>query len=365
MLQEASLSSSLEEAEAAKVSIIIPVFNRPSMLKHALSSIRQQTYSKIEIIVVDDGSDEDSAREYTRLAEAFGEAQEVKLIRKANGGAASARNAGILASSGDYIYFLDSDDLIFPESIEALVCALTGSGESYCIGRVVEVDYSLRRNLGETHRDGSGNIMRNAQWCTHASLYRKSAVLAVGGFDDSLRNGEDTIFQIKMKLKYGDGARCNAFVGARRRHKQGHLSFDGGSADDRARFLVAAADLISRHDAFLNERRAVRLRSIAAFLFILARIRRRRWEETDHAFELVANILLHDSRLGLTVTRWLSVPDGQLRLLAVFLLLYATKRLRSAASGLTRLTSRRGEAAQRLSNALSQLSRTICATELR
>jgi glycosyltransferase involved in cell wall biosynthesis len=94
------------------VSVIIPVFNGGNLLVEALESVFAQSYSNIEVIVVDDGSTDNSVNIISRYKSSL------RFIRQENGGSAKARNTGILSSSGDYISFLDQDDLLFPKKIE-------------------------------------------------------------------------------------------------------------------------------------------------------------------------------------------------------------------------------------------------------
>lgn len=100
------------------VSIIIPIYNVESYVSQAIKSAIHQTYQKIEIILVDDGSTDNSsnicdsyAREYSNIS----------VIHKKNGGLSDARNAGLKNANGEYVYFLDSDDWIEPYTIETLL----------------------------------------------------------------------------------------------------------------------------------------------------------------------------------------------------------------------------------------------------
>jgi len=96
---------------AALVSCIVPCFNGERFLEECLRSILAQTHRPLEIIVVDDGSSDDTAS----VAESFGDA--VKLIRQTNSGVAAARNAGAGAATGDWLAFLDADDWYAPDRI--------------------------------------------------------------------------------------------------------------------------------------------------------------------------------------------------------------------------------------------------------
>lgn len=107
------------------VSIIIPVYNSELYLEEAIKSCLNQSYSNIEIIIIDDGSEDNSfniAKEY--------ESEQVRVITQQNTGACAARNKGIDLSNGEYIQFLDSDDIISPQKIENQLNILNKEDES-------------------------------------------------------------------------------------------------------------------------------------------------------------------------------------------------------------------------------------------
>ena len=104
-----------------KVSIIIPVYNVKQYLSEALDSVINQTYKNLEIIVVDDGSNDGSeiiCEEYAKKDE------RIKLIHRENGGLSAARNTGLDNVTGEYVAFLDSDDIFLPEAIETALKSL-------------------------------------------------------------------------------------------------------------------------------------------------------------------------------------------------------------------------------------------------
>jgi glycosyltransferase involved in cell wall biosynthesis len=350
-----------KEVVPGRVSIIVPIYNRQAMLQQVLASATAQSYDDIEIIVIDDGSDDLTENDFHNISVNLSSGNKVTYLRKKNGGVASARNVGIDLSSGEFIHFLDSDDLLFPDAIDNLVTALSSSGESYCVGRVIDVDFGVRKTFGDFHRGGGGNILRGAEWNTHASLYRKDAVLALGGFDETLRVGEDTIFQVRMMLKYGQGAKSPAFVGVRRRHDFGHLSCGRVEVDDQARFMVAIADLIAHNEEFREEPYRVRLASTCQFLITFARVALARNRALRTAFHTIINALMHDSRLLLIVLKWLSARTARRRLVGALAVLTTARRLRAALLGWRRYRRRHelreagfASAVARLSNLVSQ-----------
>lgn len=107
------------------VSIIIPVFRIEAYIGECLDSVLQQTYKNIEIIVVDDGSDDGSSD----ICDVYAEKDKrIKVIHKSNGGLSSARNAGLDSATGKYIYFVDGDDLISQKCIERLISLVEQRG---------------------------------------------------------------------------------------------------------------------------------------------------------------------------------------------------------------------------------------------
>jgi glycosyltransferase involved in cell wall biosynthesis len=101
------------------VSAVVPAYNAARTLRAAVESILLQTVGDIEVIVVDDGSGDDTAG----VARAIGDPR-VRLVSQANGGASAARNAGIRSARGRYVAFLDADDLWLPEKLERQLAAL-------------------------------------------------------------------------------------------------------------------------------------------------------------------------------------------------------------------------------------------------
>ena len=98
-----------------KVSVIIPVYNVERYVKKCIRSILDQSYQNIEIIIVDDGSIDDSYNVCTDLQKESPD--KIKLFKKENGGLSSARNYGLLRAQGEYISFVDSDDIVSQDFI--------------------------------------------------------------------------------------------------------------------------------------------------------------------------------------------------------------------------------------------------------
>ena len=125
------------------ISVIIPVYNAEQYLPETLDSVFTQTYTNIEVITVDDGSTDKSAEIIKRYPA-------VKYIRQKNGGVSNARNSGIKASSGDYIAFLDQDDLWLPEKLKIqleIASRHQESGIFFCDGLMFSSDCQISGHL--------------------------------------------------------------------------------------------------------------------------------------------------------------------------------------------------------------------------
>lgn len=105
------------------VSIIVPVYNSESLLPRCVESLRNNSYDNIEIILIDDGSNDKSGK----LCDNFAELDSrISVIHKENGGTAAARNAGISKATGAYIAFADQDDFVHKDFIYHMVSAMSG-----------------------------------------------------------------------------------------------------------------------------------------------------------------------------------------------------------------------------------------------
>lgn len=139
------------------VSAVIPAFNRLAFLREAVESVLAQTVKDIEVIVVDDGSTDDTAAAVTR------DYPPVRLIRQANSGPAAARNTGWLASRGDWLAFLDSDDLWLPRKLERQLAILKGYPRyQACYTDEIWIRRGVRVNQKKIHRKYSGWIFPRA-----------------------------------------------------------------------------------------------------------------------------------------------------------------------------------------------------------
>jgi putative sugar O-methyltransferase len=197
-----------EDEAAPKVSIIVPIYNRSWLVDALIQNCLHQTYSQTEIVVVDDGSIDDTA---ARLA-AFGD--RIKLIRQPNGGVSAARNAAVLAATGELLHFLDSDNLLHAEHLEAKVEAFASIPDAdlcYCKPTEVSlfgVKQSLRQGQASSVRqDDSPTIdlldsilAGGYPFLVSAVTMPRHVFLHYGLFDTDLRRGEDARYWFRLAL---------------------------------------------------------------------------------------------------------------------------------------------------------------------
>ena len=183
---------------APLVSVIIPTYNRWPMLGQAIESVLKQSYRGFELIVVDDGSDDQTAVELMRYG------SEIRLISQARRGVAAARNFGVRSSRGGYLAFLDSDDLWKPKKLEIQVAFMAAHEIQICQTEEVWIRRGVRVNPKKRHRKPSGDIFRAS---LDLCLVSPSAVMMtrelferVGGFDEALTVCEDYDLWLRVAL---------------------------------------------------------------------------------------------------------------------------------------------------------------------
>ena len=118
------------------VSVIIPVYNRQAFVRECIESILAQTHENFEIILIDDGSSDQTVAICREMAQRD---TRIRLLERQHGGVSAARNAGLEAANGEYLFFVDSDDIIHPQLIEHLVSAMAETKASVGACRTLNV----------------------------------------------------------------------------------------------------------------------------------------------------------------------------------------------------------------------------------
>jgi hypothetical protein len=233
------------------VSTIIPVFNRSAMLRQAVASVLAQTYRPIEIIIVDDGSTDDTASVADELAAQH--ADIIRVLHRPNGGPGAAREAGRLDARGELLQYLDSDDLLLPRKFALQVAALEAqpeAGIAYGLVRYRDANENEIRcdwkPANQRQRTIFPSFLIARWWETLSPLYRRSVTDAIGPWT-TLRLEEDWEYDchagaLGVALAFVDEA-----VGEHRDHSDGRLSRGAGDDPARLRDRACAHELITAH----------------------------------------------------------------------------------------------------------------------
>jgi glycosyltransferase involved in cell wall biosynthesis len=197
------------------VSIVVPCFNHGRFLAEAIDSARRQTWRPTEIVVVDDGSRDDSAA----VAAAY---SDVRLISQANQGLAAARNTGLRASRGEFVIFLDADDRLLPEAAETgVACLDRHQSAAFALGRCSLIDETgrplttnLPRITGAYYRQ---LLVANYIWTPAMVMFRRRVFDAVGGFDPRVSPSADYDLYLRITRQF-EIATHDVLVAEYRRH---------------------------------------------------------------------------------------------------------------------------------------------------
>jgi glycosyltransferase involved in cell wall biosynthesis len=199
-----------------RVSIVVPCYGQAHFLSDALDSARAQTHEPIEIVVVDDGSPDDVAAVVARYPG-------VRLIRQTNRGLAAARNAGLQASTGSFVTFLDADDLLYPDAVARGLASLDGREDcAFAAGmwRMRAEGGALQAGRRRTPSGSAYEEMLRGNFIVMhgAVLYRREALVSVGGFRAELPSCEDYDMYLRL-LRRWDVALHDDTVAEYRRHE--------------------------------------------------------------------------------------------------------------------------------------------------
>ena len=188
------------------MSVIVPVYNVGSYLGPCLESIRAQTYPRLEVLLVDDGSTDGSAILCQGIARSD---RRFRLLSQANAGVSAARNTGLAQATGKYLQFVDGDDLLSPRATEVLVHSAEATGADLVIAHFIRVEGDRQAQKG--HIKGERLLTRQefAQEMVKApanyyygvlwnKLYRRGIVSAQGlSFAPEVSWGEDFLFNLE------------------------------------------------------------------------------------------------------------------------------------------------------------------------
>ena len=200
------------------VSVIIPNYNYAKYISATISSVLAQTYSNTEIIVVDDGSVDSSVE----IIESF--SKRISLFVTSNKGACHARNFGTLKSRGEFIAYLDADDVWLPQKLETQIKVIMKENSD-----VVYSDYSLFEEHSEiaTQIDSMKEVSHNLFWIKPSStpiipstaLIRRDFFAMVGGWNTSLNSPSEDFDFFRKCIKFGKVSYVKDYSTLKRVHK--------------------------------------------------------------------------------------------------------------------------------------------------
>lgn len=184
-------------------SVIIPLFNKEKSIKGTLLSVLNQTFSDFEVIVVNDGSSDNSVSEVESLLDS-----RVKIIHQNNSGVSAARNRGVLEAKYEWIAFIDGDDIWEDYHLEEV----TKMMEKFPNNSVYATSFKYSNNKKMFHHPRTAEIFKIENYfkeaileyiiCTDVVVIKKDAFLETGGFNNNLSRGEDLDLWARLARKY-------------------------------------------------------------------------------------------------------------------------------------------------------------------
>ncbi len=223
---------------APLVSVVIPVYNMAGFIAGAVDSALKQSWRALEIIVVDDESSDSTAEALAPYL------SRITYIRQKNAGAAAARNRGIRAARGEYVAFLDSDDVWLEEKIErqlGLFFAAPDIGACHTGARIIDAGGRVIEELPDEGFTQSGQILLpmllwKSRVLLSSLMVRRECLLRTGEFDETLKTGEDTHFIMRCARLYGFGYLPGKLL-LRRAHPDSLTNMAYSSMKNNATFL--------------------------------------------------------------------------------------------------------------------------------
>ncbi|MCB9828355.1 MAG: glycosyltransferase family 2 protein [Planctomycetes bacterium] len=258
------------------VSTVIPVRNRPQLVVEAVASVLGQTHRPIEVVVVDDGSTDATPQALQDLHARYPDI--VRVLRHATSrGPGAGRETGMRAAAGQYVQFLDSDDLLDPTKFERQVAALEGNPEWGLVIGDVEIRTVGRLEPSSTIRKapqlatGFPALLVARPWDTFAPLYRASVLERAGSWLP-LFNEEDWEYDGRIAALGVGMGRVDGVVGTMRRRASDHLSGVGRRIRRSLAARAIARPLLLQHALQAGvPRDSAEFQHAVRFLFLLAR----------------------------------------------------------------------------------------------
>jgi hypothetical protein len=258
------------------VSTIIPAYNRPAQLREAVASVLTQDWRPIEVIIVDDGSTDETFA----VAQALASAQPglVRVATQSNAGPGVARERGRSMAMGEFIQYLDSDDVLLPGKFTAQITALRNHAHADVAYGMTRFRYADGRTEPQAWKESA--VVRDTMfpsflierwWDTPTPLYRRAICDRAGPWTD-LRLEEDWEYDCRIASLGARLVWCDAYVCEVRDHEGGRLCRGPALDSDRLRQRARSHELILSHARRAGiQAEAAEMQHFARALFLLAR----------------------------------------------------------------------------------------------
>lgn len=198
------------EPSQVTFSVIIPVHNRAGVVERTLHSVACQTSSDFELILVDNGSTDDSLEVLQRFANEH-QGTRVSIAEEHTPGACAARNRGLAMARGEWVVFFDSDDVMHPELIGSYARRIISCGDKADVvmagARLIAADGHVMRRLPQFVTDCTAQQILHSMLSTQCYAVRRDLVTEVGGWDNTLPRWQDYELGVRLLLR---GARVTA-----------------------------------------------------------------------------------------------------------------------------------------------------------
>ncbi|MCL1471489.1 glycosyltransferase [Argonema antarcticum] len=185
------------------ISVVIPVYNGEKTVRETSESVLSQTFKDFELIVINDGSTDKTIEIISRIQD-----ERLKVFSYPNAGLAASRNRGISLAKGEYISFIDADDMWTPDKLEGQLKALQENPQAAVAYSWSDcIDESSKNFRSGTYLTFNGDVYENLLLTNFVdngsnALIRKEVFSEVGGFDESLKSGEDWDMWLRLAAKY-------------------------------------------------------------------------------------------------------------------------------------------------------------------
>jgi glycosyltransferase involved in cell wall biosynthesis len=260
------------------VSTIIPVYNRPGMLRIAVESVLSQTHRPIEILIADDGSTDSTPDVAKQLVQQH--PREIIYVRHDNSGPGPTRELGRQRACGEFIQYLDSDDRLLPNKFQDQIGLLRQHPEcdiAYGLTRLIEQDGEvLAAPFKWTGRDISRlfpGLLVDRWWCTHTPLYRRSLTDRIGPWCD-MRWSQDWEYDARAGALGAKLVRCQTYVSEHCHHsgERQTSAADWTTSPERIRNRVALLSSLWKNAVLANVNESAPERQhFARWAFAIAR----------------------------------------------------------------------------------------------